>query len=142
MALAVDGFHVLKMIGQNAKVFAAVDVEVTKQAIALFSKQLKKADLGNVRQIYRAIGADDFRKMVDIFKGVGPVLKRLDKHNPRLKVLTMQDQRQLLAAIARGDTQPHERSLKAKAGNKLPKRSAKKKEKGIMDFESMKVRER
>jgi hypothetical protein len=138
MALAIDGYWVLKTIGKNAKIFPDIRFDVNKQASLLIGKQVKKSDVENLRAIYDALGSDNFSKVVDQLNGIGPILKRMDKHNPDLKGMLAQHQRKLLSALACGDVQPKEKPAKAKS----PKKKTKKEKEGIMDFESMKPRER
>jgi hypothetical protein len=165
MALAVDGFHVMRAMADNAALFEDVRADANKQATALFSKQVKKADLQKLRDIHRAIGAEDFRKMVDVLKGIGTLLRKVDKYNPDLKGMPENNQRTLLIALARVEAQPHEKPVKPNppkvpkaeknvkseprkeskaesANNRSKEVKEKKKEPGIMDLESMRVRKR
>lgn len=149
MALAVDGFSVLKQIGTHAELFDDIRADVNKQAVALLLKQIAKSDLAKLRRIYRAVGADNFRKAADNLKSAGPTVKRLDKHNPDHKTMSASDQRALLDALAREDAEPYDKPVRtkpaAKSAKKISKKISKKsvkKEKGIMEWESMKAREK
>jgi hypothetical protein len=141
MALAIDGFGILKAIGKNAKVFSDLHADVNKQAKALVSKQIKKSSVENLRQIYDVIGGDEFRKIVDDLKGIAPLAKRLDKYHPELKSMTAQRHRELLNALASGLAKPHDKPAK-KTQDKPIKKEKNKKKDVAEDFESMKPRER
>ena len=139
MALAINGYSVLKAIGKNAKSFPDIVAEVNKQANALVAKQLKKSGLGNLLAIYSAIGGEDFGKLVDQLKGIHyPLLKRLDKHNPDLKG----DDRPTSTRVAKGARARRRATQRKPAKAKSPKKKGKKDKEGIMDLNSAKPRER
>lgn len=138
MALAIDGYAVLQSIGRNAEIFSDILPDVNKQASLLIGKQIKKSDVKNLRAIYDILGAESFAKVVDQLSGIGPLLKKIDKHNSELKGMLAQQQRKLLTALACGDVYPADKPAKANSSRK----KSKKDKEGIMDFDSMKPRER
>jgi hypothetical protein len=130
-------------MADHSSLFEDVRADVNKQATALFSKQVKKASLENIRGIYSAVGRENFRKMVDLMTAIGPLLKRLDKYNPELKTMAANQQREALNDLASSKAQPTSQPVKVTKAKKATKRDLeKKREKGIMDYESMKVRDR
>jgi len=128
MSIALDGFEVLRAIGQHADVFKPVRAEVDKAARALVTKCLKakSVDLHALRDIARALGDDAFALLLDGLKEaeVKSLLTRLDKHFAELKTGTAAARRQRLKALVDGKAEP---APPAKAAKKAPAKKAAKK---------------
>lgn len=129
MALDLNGFAVLRSIGDHASSFRAISAEVNKAARTLVVKQLgaKTMTLASTRSLRRLIGEDAFVLVIEGMKDaqVKALLTRLDKHHPDIKTETAKWRRERALDLAAGDAEPAE---KAKAAPKTAK-SAKRKKK-------------
>jgi len=118
MSIALDGFEVLRQLGKHRDLFAPIRVDVDKQARALVVKYLKakSASLDAVRDIYKALGEEQFGLLVEGLKDAEAksVVTRLDKHHPNLKGGTAMWRRQHLNALAVGSSEPHAPPTKVK----------------------------
>jgi hypothetical protein len=110
MSIALDGFGLLRQIGKHPNVFALVRLDVDKQARALVVKCLKarSAGPGLVRDIYKALGEEQFRLLVEGLKDADAksIVTRLDQHHPDVKGGTAGWRRQHLNALADGSSEP------------------------------------
>jgi hypothetical protein len=110
MSIALDGFEVLRQVGKHPNIFAPIRADVDKQARALVVKFLKakSAGLDVVRDIYKALGEEQFRLLVEGLKDAEAksVVTRLDKHHPDVKGGSAGWRRQHLNALADGSSEP------------------------------------
>ena len=118
MSIALDGFEVLRQLGKHRDLFAPIRIDVDKQARALVVKCLKAkwASLDAVRDIYKALGEEQFGLLVEGLKDTEAksVVTRLDKHHPDVKGGTAMWRRQHLNALAVGSSDPHAPPAKVK----------------------------
>ena len=106
MALDIDGFAVLSLIGRHPSAFSDIQTDISKQARVLAGKQIKLiGDLHKLREIYRVLGPENFNLIVDGLE-VSTLLKRLDRSNPDIKAGDARWQRQHLIALASGSSNP------------------------------------
>jgi hypothetical protein len=124
MALDIDGFAVLGLIGRHPSVFSEVQMDVDKQARALVGKQIKQTgDLSKLREVRRLLGLKNFNLIVDGLE-VAALLKRLDKANPVINTGDARWQRQHLIALADGSQQPTPPALKQSTATRSRKAAA------------------
>lgn len=113
MALDLNGFAVLRSIGDHASSFRAIGAEVNKAARALVVKQLgaKTMTLANARSLRKMIGEDAFVLVIEGMKDaqVRSLLTKLDKHHPELKTETAKWRRERVMELAAGDAEPAEK---------------------------------
>src|ERR1700755_3621668 len=118
MALALDGFEVLRRIGKHPDAFDSVATDVNKAARTLLIKQLKPktSDLKSVRNFRKALGDDIFGLFVDVMTDseVRTLLGRLDKHHPESKKANADWRRNHFRALAEGKADPSEKSAAKK----------------------------
>jgi hypothetical protein len=106
MALDIDGFAVLSLIGKHPSVFSDIQFDISKQARVLAGKQIKLiGNLHKLHEIYRILGPENFNLIVDGLE-VSTLLKRLDRSNPDIKAGDARWQRQRLIALANGSSDP------------------------------------
>jgi hypothetical protein len=106
MALDIDGFAVLSLIGRHPSAFSDIQTDISKQARVLAGKQIKLiGDLHKLREIYRVLGPENFNLIVDGLE-VSSLLKRLDWSNPEIKAGDARWQRQHLVTLASGSSNP------------------------------------
>lgn len=127
MSIALDGFKVLKRLGDAPEAFASVRVDVDKSARALVVKCLKakSTSLQTARAIHTALHDKQFELLVDGLKPaeIKSLLTQLDKHHPGLKTMSAPDQRRHLLALTRGEAEaslPPTKAAKA-SKTKAPK---------------------
>ena len=127
MALALDGYFVLKRIGKNPKAFAGVKSDATKAAISLVSKQLKTADLETLRGVRKALNEESFALVVDSFSDAQTksLASKFDKHNTALKSVNADARRRHLLALATGAMEPAEKAARAKKISAPERKTAK-----------------
>jgi hypothetical protein len=128
MALALDGFKVLRRIGKHADRFGDIAAEVNKAAHALLLKQVKArktAPLKSVRELADILGDGTFALFVDGMSDaeVTAILGKLDKNNPQLAERNPSERRNHLVALADGSAEPMRKPAKAK-GRKTKKAAA------------------
>jgi hypothetical protein len=107
MSFEIDSFAALRAIGSNAALFDDVRKDLAKTVPTLIEKQLKAigADIERLRCVHSALGDGAFFSIVQSLgaaKALG-LLKKLDKHNPRLKDRSADWAVPHLVAIARGE---------------------------------------
>ncbi|ABD06529.1 hypothetical protein RPB_1821 [Rhodopseudomonas palustris HaA2] len=128
MAIAADGFQVLKRIGKNAEIFRPIRAEVDKVALSLVIKALKtkSLDVTALRDISGSLG-EDFSLIVEGLKDadVKSIVTKLDKHHPDAKSGTAAWRRQHLAALADGSAEPSSPPAKPAKKAKAAKASSK-----------------
>jgi hypothetical protein len=114
MALDIDGFAALRSIGSHPEAFAAIAVEVAKQARMLLVKQIAHKDTGLkvVRDIHAAVGAETFNLITDGMSDaqIKSLAVRLDRHNPELKTANGAARRLHVLALAGAAAEPREKS--------------------------------
>ena len=116
MALDLDGFKVLRKIGEKPDAFACVAVEAKKAARTLLVKYVKakSTDLTAVRSMRNAL-REDFdlflEGMTDAeLKAVGT---KLDKNNADLRAASAAQRRAQIHSLASGTTEPVAKETKA-----------------------------
>jgi hypothetical protein len=118
MALALNGFQVLRRVGKHPDVFVQVAAEATKAARTLLNKQMKAkaSDLVTVREVRKALGDELFGLYVDGMTDaeVKSVLTRLDKNHPDLKKSNADWRRNHLRDLAGGKIDPSAKAAPAK----------------------------
>lgn len=129
MALALDGYVVLRRIGQHADVFAGVKSEASKAAQTLVLKQLKvkTAGIESLRAVYRALEADTFALIVDGLADAQAksLVTKFDKHNKEVKSASALTRRRHLTALADGSVDPARKPERVKKPAAKSKRAAK-----------------
>jgi uncharacterized protein (DUF4415 family) len=132
MAIALDGFKVLKRLGDTPETFGSIRVDVDKAARALVVKCLKTkaTDLGTTRAIHAALHDKPFELLIDGLKQaeLKSLLTKLDKHHPDLKTMSPPEQRAHLLALARGDADATKPAAKKAKAAKSPRAIKAKKE--------------
>lgn len=127
MALKLDGLAVLRAMLAAPEAFPAVQADLAKAAGTLAVKQLKapKLDVGALRAVRGAFGADSFALVVESLKDteLKTIVGRLDRHDPAMKTASGVERRRRLLALADGQ-EPAEKPRKAPAA-KAPKAAAK-----------------
>jgi hypothetical protein len=109
MALDIDGFEVLRLIGGRPKLFPSVAIEAKTVARKLATKQITETDtIDNLNAICKYLGKETFVLLLD---GPSPtalrkVIKRIDPHRPESKKATAPWLRNHLAALATGELMP------------------------------------
>ena len=105
MALALDGFKVLRRIGKNADCFGHITADVNKAAHALLLKRIKAKSatpLKSLRDVADILGGGSFSLFVDGLTDteVKSVLTRSDKHSPLIRYANAGERRIHLVALA------------------------------------------
>ena len=111
MALDIDGFAVLRIIGVHPHIFKVITADVVKAARMLVARQIvhKGTGLKVVRDIRAAIGPEAFSLIVDGLTGaqIKSLASRLDKHTSRAKAADGTARLHILS-LADGSVQPAE----------------------------------
>jgi hypothetical protein len=110
MAASIDGFAVLKTIGENREQFTLIRDEVNTQASSLIKRIIGLSTLDQCRALYRLLDPGDIKKALNSGKP-GPVLKKLDKH-ANLKGRSETDNRAHLFSLISAELEP-KRDLKS-----------------------------
>ena len=123
MALALDGFKVLRRIGKNADCFGHITADVNKAAHALLLKRIKAkspAPLKSLRDVTDILGGGSFSLFVDGLTDseVKSVLTRSDKHSPLIKHANAGERRVHLVALAEGKIEPAQKAATTKSAKK------------------------
>jgi uncharacterized protein (DUF4415 family) len=125
MSITLDGFKVLRRLGENADAFAPVRVDADKTARGLVVKCLKAKTTGidGVRAIHQALHDKQFELIVEGLKDaeVKSLLTKIDKHHPELKTQNAQWRRRHLIALTSGAAEPSAPSVKAKKSKSTQK---------------------
>ena len=134
MSIALDGFKVLRRLGENAEAFTTIRADVDKAARALIVKSIKakSAGIDALHAVHKALGDKQFELIVEGLKDaeVKSILTRIDKHHPDLKTQSVHERRRHLFALTSGELDPAMPVAKAKASkakSSAPKKSAAKK---------------
>jgi Arc/MetJ family transcription regulator len=117
----LDGFAVLRTIGENPDVFGEIDAAVAKAARDLVIKRLKSKSLAvhDARAVREAVGYDLFDRIVDGMSAahLKSIVTKLDKHHPEMKGSSAQWLRQHLQTLLQGGAEPAQKAAKSnKAG--------------------------
>ena len=106
MSLDVDGFAILKAIGEAPGRYGAIDGEVRKAARALVAKQLKSKGLGlaGLRGLRESLGEEALELVLDGMSDAetGRVLAGVDGFYPDLKARPAAELRRRLVQAAEG----------------------------------------
>ena len=135
MALDIDGFAVLKGIVAYPSAFPDIAAEVSETARTLVIKQVKNkaADLKKIRDVLGAIGASNFKLIIDGVPDaqIKTLVTKLDKNHPEIKTETALWRRQHLIALVDGSKEPtpKENVKKPAAAKSAPKKPSVKKPK-------------
>jgi hypothetical protein len=106
---ALDGFGMLRSIGEHPESFPALSAEAGKAAIALITKQLKAlTDIASCHSLYQTLGPDLFQQALSNMKDsdVTAALKKLDKNHPEIKTGSAGWKRKHLYSLFEGTEQP------------------------------------
>jgi hypothetical protein len=120
----LDGFAVLRAIGENPEAFGGIDAAVAKAARDLVVKRLKaKAlTLDDARAVREAVGHEMFDRIADDMPAahLKSIVTKLDKHHPDMKGSSAQWQRQHLQTLLQGAAEPSQKPAKSnKAGSQV-----------------------
>jgi hypothetical protein len=114
----LDGFAVLRAIGENPDTFSGIDAAVGKAARDLVIKRLKSKSLAvdDARAVREAVGHDMFDRIVEGMSAahLKAIVTRLDKHHPELKGSSAQWQRQHLQTLLEGAAEPAQKLARSK----------------------------
>jgi hypothetical protein len=123
--LELDGFAVLREIGDHPEAFGGMGAVIAKTARELVVKRLKLKSLTveEARAVRDAVGPDVFGSIIAGLNAANlkSVVARLDKHHPELKASTSEWQRQHLTALLDGIAEPLQKSAKPKKAAAQPK---------------------
>jgi hypothetical protein len=129
MALAIDGFKVLRKISENIDLFADVRLDAAKSAQSFVEKQLKakSTDLQTLRRIRDGLGRENFDLVVDNMKDapIKTLVSKLDKFHPELKKSDGPWRRRHFIALAASDAEPTAKPEPVKKAKKPSGRSTK-----------------
>lgn len=107
MALEIDGYAVFGAVAAMPELFPDIRPEVARTARALVVRQLKAKALPLVRlrQIRRALGAENFALIADGMSDaeIRALVARLDRHHPELKAASPEWCRAHLEGLAAGE---------------------------------------
>jgi hypothetical protein len=120
MAIDVDGFDILRSIGDNPQIFSDIAAEINKTARAFVTKQLKakSSDLARVRAVYGCIGGEAFTLILDGFTAPATtaLAKKLDKEHPEIASASSEWRRNRIEELARGAAEPASKAPKKVRG--------------------------
>jgi hypothetical protein len=126
--LELDGFAVLREIGDHPEAFGGIGAVVAKVARELVVKRLKLKSLTvqEARAVRDAVGSDAFGAIIAGLNtaNLKSIVAKLDKHHPELKGSTAEWQRQHLTALLEGVAEPVQKSAKPKKAAAQPKAPA------------------
>jgi hypothetical protein len=109
MALDLDGYRVLRQIGENPEAFAGIAAEARKAARGLLMKHLKakSTDLNAVRGMRKAL-RENFDLLLEAMtdSGLKTVAMKLDKNNADLKTASVAHRRERIKALASAAAEP------------------------------------
>jgi hypothetical protein len=124
MNTMIDGFKLLKNIGQHESLFQSIEKEVSEAAFALAKKHLKSKtlDLASLRATRSALTDDALLLIFDDLneKELRAIVKKIDKYCPALTETDDAILRSNLFNLASSQQDPHPKS----ATLKRPKKSA------------------
>ena len=110
MAIDVDGFGILRLIGENPQVFSAIAQEINKTARMFVAKQIKAntTNLVSLRAVHGALGDETFILILDDFPDAATIAlaKKLDKNHPEIASASPQWSRKRIEELARGAAEP------------------------------------
>ena len=109
MPLDIDGAAVLRAVVNAPDVFKDIQNDLNAFAHKVVVKQLKTkgTDVSRLRDVYRAVGEDNFRLIIDGLSDAGKSLSvKIDKHNADLKTAGLDWLRMHLNELARGALEP------------------------------------
>jgi hypothetical protein len=114
----LDGFAVLRTIGENPDAFSEIDAAVAKAGRDLVVKRLKSKSLAvdDARAVREAVGYDMFDRIVEGMSAahLKSIVTKLDKHHPEMKGSSARWQRQHLQTLLDGTAEPTRKSAKSK----------------------------
>jgi hypothetical protein len=124
----LDGFAVLRAIGENPDAFSGIDGVVAKTARDLVVKRLKAKALAvnDARAVREAVGHDMFDRVVDGMSAANlkSIVGKLDKHHPEMKGSSAQWQRRHLQTLLEGAAEPAQKPAKSKKAGSPTKPAA------------------
>ncbi len=122
MSTAIDGFQLLKNIGENVKLFKGIETDVNKSALALAKKYLKYKgfDLASLRNFRSTITED---VLLLIFDGLAvneirTIVKKVDKYYPKVAETDAVTLRFRLYNLASSQEAPHPKPATAPRSKK------------------------
>lgn len=110
MSIDIDGFGVLRSIGDNPQIFSDIATEINKAARDFVTKQLKAKPINliRVRAVHGAIGVEAFTLILDGFSdsATTALTKKLDKDHPEIASASAEWRRNRIEELARGAAEP------------------------------------
>lgn len=110
MSTSVDGFGLLRAMGQHPDLFSAYRSEAKKAALALLKKKLKakSTDLSEFRALWAAISSEQMAYVLDELndKELGSLTKKFDRHYPGQADANGKQFRNHLRALATNQAEP------------------------------------
>jgi hypothetical protein len=123
MSTTIDGFELLRAIGQNGAAFPSLRVEINKTAPTLVKKHLKSSSMtiDGFRSTSSAIGSEVLSLILEDLndKDLRGIAKKIDPHYADLATASEQLLRSHLHALAVAETEPAVKQGKA-AKTKAP----------------------
>lgn len=120
MSIDIDGFGVLRSIGDNPQIFSDIAKEINKAARDFVTKQLKAktVNLTRVRAVHGAIGVEAFALILDGFSdsATTTLAKKLDKDHPEIASASAEWRRKRIEELARGAAEPVPKAPKKAKG--------------------------
>jgi hypothetical protein len=120
MSIDVDGFSVLRSIGDNPQIFSDIATEINKAARDFVTKQLKAKtiNLTKVRAVRGAIGGEAFALILDGFhdSATTTLAKKLDNDHPEIASASAEWRRKRIEELARGAAEPASKAPKKVKG--------------------------
>lgn len=110
MAIDVDGFGILRSIGENPQIFTAIEQEINKTARMFVTKQIKDktTNLVSLRAMHGVLGDETFAFILDDFSDSATIAlaKRLDKNHPEIASASPQWSRKRIEELVKGAAEP------------------------------------
>jgi hypothetical protein len=126
MAIRLDGFAILKAVGNHADLFSESCDVVDAASLKIIATQLKSKalDLERLRQTYKALGADGFTLILEHLADTIPkaLVRRIDPHHAQTPAGSAAWTRSHLVALASGTANPEPRPQKAEGKTEAAKK--------------------
>lgn len=128
MALAIDGFKVLRRISKNPELFPDIRSEAAKAAQAFVEKQLKAkaTDVRTLQRICEGLGDENLSLIVEGIKDAAlkTLANKLDKYHPEIKSSDANWRRRHIMALAKGNAAPTSKPAPVKRPRKSTSRKS------------------
>jgi hypothetical protein len=124
MTVALNGFEIVRAVGDNPSIFADARDQVQKAALAIVGAQLKckTLDLPKVGEVRKALGAATFTLVLEHLseKPLAAITKKIDQHCSEQKGAASSWQRKHIDALASGHIAPADKPARPLAKKKAP----------------------